>query len=157
MDAMGGRKPLFVKIAPELTDHTLDDVIAVVTDNDLTGIIATNTTTSPDIKAQYGERWRNEPGGLSGDNPEFRRMATEKVAHIYRETADRMEIIGVGGVKDAETALEKIKAGAKLVQVVTGIRGEGTALPGRINRGIVRYMEKEGIKSIHEIRGIDVK
>jgi dihydroorotate dehydrogenase len=157
MDDMGGRKPLFVKIAPELTDHALNDVIAVVTDNGLTGIIATNTITSSDIKAQYGERWRNEPGGLSGDNPDFRRMATEKVARIYRETAGRVEIIGVGGVKDAETALEKIKAGAKVVQVVTGIRGEGTALPGRINRGIVRYMEKEGIKSINEIRGTNVK
>ncbi len=153
----GGRKPLFVKIARELTNHALNDVITVVRENGLTGIIATNTTTSPDVKAQYGEHWRNEAGGLSGDNPDFRRMATEKVAHIYRETAGRMEIIGVGGVKDAETALEKIKAGAKVVQVVTGIRGEGTALPGRINRGIIMYMEKEGIKSIDEIRGIDVK
>ena len=51
-------------------------------------------------------------------------------------------------VKDAQTALEKIKAGAKVVQVVTGIRGEGTALPGRINIGIVDFMEKEGVKTL---------
>ena len=157
MDRMGGRKPLFVKIAPELSHGAVNDVIDVVLDNGLTGIIATNTTVNQDIKAKYGERWRNEAGGLSGDDPEYRKMATEKVAHIYRGTQGRIDIIGVGGVKDAQTALEKIKAGAKVVQVVTGIRGEGTALPGRINRGIVDYMEKEGIKNINELVGQDVK
>ena len=157
MDRMGGRKPLFVKIAPELSHGAVNDVIDVVLDNRLTGIIATNTTINQDIKAKYGERWRNEPGGLSGDDPEYRKMATEKVAHIYRETQGRIDIIGVGGVKDAQTALEKIKAGAKVIQVVTGIRGEGTALPGRINRGIVDYLEKVGIKNITELVGQDVK
>jgi dihydroorotate dehydrogenase len=60
-------------------------------------------------------------------------------------------------VKDAQTALEKMKAGATVVQVVTGLRGEGTALPGRINRGIVDFMEKEGVRSVQEVVGIDAK
>ena len=156
MDELGGRKPLFVKIDPELTDEAIDGVIQVVLDNHLTGIIATNSTINQDIKAKYGEKWRNEAGGLSGDDADFRRLATAKVAHIYRETRGSIAIIGVGGVKDAGTALEKIKAGAKVVQVVTGIRGEGTSLPGRINRGIVDYMEKEGVKHISELVGMDV-
>jgi dihydroorotate dehydrogenase len=84
-------------------------------------------------------------------------MATDKVAHMYRQTQGKIASIGVGGVKDAQTALEKLKAGAKVVQVVTGIRGEGTALPGRINRGLVEFMEKEGLKNIHELVGVDVK
>lgn len=155
MDEMGKRKPLFVKIAPDLENEAVNDVIKVVVDNGLTGIIATNTTVRPDLKAKYGEKWRNEAGGLSGDNEEFRRMATEKVAHIYRETSGTIEIVGIGGVKDTQTALEKIKAGARIVQVVTAIRGEGTALPGRINRGLVQYMEKEGIKNISEVVGIE--
>ena len=155
MDGMGVRKPLFVKIAPDLGDKPLNDVIKVVADNGLTGIIATNTTTRGDLKAKYGERWRLEAGGLSGDNEEFRRMATEKISHIFRETGGSMEIIGVGGVKDAQTALEKIRAGARVVQVVTAIRGEGTTLPGRINRGLVAYLEKEGICNINEIVGSD--
>ena len=129
------RKPLFVKIAPELTAGAIDDVIEVVLENGLTGIIAANTTI----------------------NPDYRRMATEKVAHIYQQTKGKVDIIGVGGVKDAQTALEKIKAGAKVVQVVTGIRGEGTALPGRINRGIVVFMDKEGVRSVQELVGIGVK
>ncbi len=144
-------------IAPELSTGAIDDVIEVVLDNGLTGIIATNTTVNPDMKAKYGERWRNEAGGLSGDDPDYRRMATEKVAHIYRQTKGKIDSIGVGGVKDTQTALEKIKAGAKVVQVVTGLRGEGTALPGRINRGIVDFMEKEGVRSVQELVGIGVK
>jgi len=155
MDEMGTRKPLFVKIDPELSDQAVHDVIQVVLDNQLTGIIATNTTINPDIKAKYGEKWRDETGGLSGDDADFRKMATAKVAYIYRETQGKIDIIGVGGVKDAQTALEKIRAGAKVVQVVTGIRGEGTTLPGRINRGIVEYMDKEGVKNVNELVGVD--
>jgi dihydroorotate dehydrogenase len=156
MERMGGRKPLLVKIAPELSPEAVNDVIEVVLDNGLSGIIATNTTISSEIKATYGERWRNEAGGVSGDDPAYRKMATEKIAHIYRETRGKIAIMGVGGVKDVASALEKIKAGAQIVQVVTGIRGEGTAIAGRINRGIVEYMEKEGVKSIQDLVGIDV-
>ncbi len=157
MDSRGGRKPLFVKIAPELSPGAVDDVIEVVLDNGLTGIIATNTTVSPDIKARYGERWRNEAGGVSGNDPDYRSMATGQVAYIYRQTKGKIDIIGVGGVKDAQTALEKMKAGATVVQVVTAMRGEGTAVAGRINRGIVDFMEKEGVRSVQELVGIDVK
>jgi dihydroorotate dehydrogenase len=153
MDGLGKRKPLFVKIAPDLTFDAVNDVIEVVANNRLTGIIATNTTIRPDLKAQYGERWRNKAGGLSGDNEDFRRMVIEKIAHIYRETGGKMEIIGSGGVKDTKTALEQIRAGAKVVQIVTAIRGEGTALPGKINRGLVAYMEQKRIRDINEIRG----
>jgi dihydroorotate dehydrogenase len=157
MEHLGGRKPLFVKIAPELSHEAIDDVIQVVLDNGLTGIIATNTTVNPDIKAKYGQRWRNEAGGLSGDDPDYRDMATAIVAYIYRATQGKITIIGVGGVNGTDTALAKIRAGAKLVQVVTGIRSEGTALPGRINSGIIDYMKQQGIKHIVELVGADVR
>ncbi len=154
MEQLGGRKPLFVKIAPELSTEAIDDVIQVVLDNQLTGIIATNTTISPEIKAKYGTRWRNEAGGLSGNDANYRDMTTAIVAYIYRVTQGKIAIIGVGGVKDAPTALEKIKAGATLVQVVTAIRGEGTTLPGRINRGILNYMKQHGVRQVSELVGI---
>lgn len=155
MDELGGRKPLFVKIAPDLSPGALDDVLEVVLTHGLTGIIATNTTVNPEMKAKYGERWRNEAGGLSGDDPDYRRMATEKIAHLYRQTQGKIAIIGVGGVKDAQTALEKMKAGANVVQVVTGIRGEGTAVAGRITRGMVAFLEQEGVRSVQELVGRD--
>jgi dihydroorotate dehydrogenase len=153
MKYLGGIKPLFVKIDPDLNLKAVDDVIRVTLDNSLTGIIAANTTVNPDVKAKYGTRWASEEGGVSGDDPDFRRMSTEKIAHIYLETGGRLEIIGVGGIKDAEGAWEKISAGAKIVQVVTAIRGEGTAVAGKINRGLIEKMDKEGIKSIEEAIG----
>ncbi|MGH7808247.1 MAG: quinone-dependent dihydroorotate dehydrogenase, partial [Thermodesulfobacteriota bacterium] len=75
----------------------------------------------------------------------------------YKEAGDRLEIIGVGGIQGTETALEKVKAGAKLLQIVTAIRGEGPTVGGRINRGIVEYMGKEGIKNLSEIVGIEAR
>ncbi|MFA9409462.1 MAG: dihydroorotate dehydrogenase (quinone), partial [Candidatus Dadabacteria bacterium] len=64
---------------------------------------------------------------------------------------------GVGGINNAESALEKIKGGAKALQLVTAIRGEGPAVAGKINRGIADYLDREGITSIKEIVGIDSK
>lgn len=151
----GGKKPLFVKIAPELSDKAVDDIIEVAIESELTGIIAANTADSEDVKAKYGERWRYTPGGISGDDEEYRRMTTEKISYIYRNAGDKLIIIGVGGIKDTDTALDKIRAGARVLQIVTGIRSEGTTLPGRINRGIVEYMENEGIRSLDKIVGID--
>lgn len=147
--------PIFIKISPDLTLEAVDDVIDVAITNKIAGIVATNTTVNPDIKAHFGEKWRNEPGGLSGDDPEFRRLATERVAHIFQQAGNRLEIIGVGGINSWQTALEKILAGASAIQVVTGIRQVGTTLPGRINRGLVGHMEEQGIKNINELVGIE--
>ncbi|MEQ9618483.1 MAG: quinone-dependent dihydroorotate dehydrogenase [Deltaproteobacteria bacterium] len=155
MDGEGGRKPLFVKIAPELSFKEIDDIIEIALDHSITGIIASNTANVPELKARYGERWRNQIGGLSGDDEEYRRMTTRQVAHIYRQAGDKLDIIGVGGIKDAGTALEKIRAGAKALQLVTAIRGEGPGVAGKINMGIADYMSRHGIKSIDEIVGID--
>ena len=153
MDQLGGRKPVFIKIAPELTDHAINDVITVVADNNLTGIIATNTTINPSIKARYGETWQNQAGGLSGNDPAFRALSTAKIRHIYSETNGQMEIIGVGGVHDVWSVIEKIKAGATVVQIVTAIREKGPTLPGKINHELDAFLEQEGIGNLEEIRG----
>lgn len=155
MEGQGGRKPLFVKVAPELGHKELDDILEVAIDHSVTGIIAANTADVPEMKAKYGERWRSQPGGLSGDDEEYRRMTTEKVSHIYRHAGDKLEIIGVGGIKDTGTALEKIRAGAKALQIVTAIRGEGTAVAGKINKGLVEFMESEGVSSLADLVGVD--
>lgn len=148
----GGRKPLFVKIAPDLTFPAIDDVIDVICSNRLAGIVATNTTNNPEIKNKY-PMWANKLGGISGDDEEFRLRSDKIIAYIYRATQGKMDIIGVGGVKDTATAMRKIEAGAKAVQVVTGLRGEGTTLPGRILAGMVRRIEDLGAKSILDFRG----
>lgn len=151
----GGEKPTFVKIAPELTFEAIDDVIDVVKSENLAGIIATNTTSNPEIKGKYGTRWRNQMGGLSGNDAQFRALSTERIAHIHQVTNGELDIIGIGGVHDGATALEKIRAGAKLVQVVTGIRGEGPQVATKINREILSWLESNGVRNLSEIVGVD--
>ncbi|MCZ6527849.1 MAG: quinone-dependent dihydroorotate dehydrogenase [Candidatus Dadabacteria bacterium] len=157
MDECGARKPLFVKIAPDLSYEAVDEILEVALNHSVTGIIASNTTVNPDLKGKYGTRWKNSPGGLSGDDEDYRKMTTDMISHIYRQAGDKLDIIGVGGIKDSETALEKIKAGAKALQLVTAIRGEGTAVAGKINRGISAYIEREGVGSIEELVGVNAE
>ncbi len=143
--------PIFVKIAPDLTLQAVDDVMQVAVDQKIDGIIASNTTINGDLKREYGVY--NEMGGLSGDNNVFRSMSLEQIRHIYRQAGDRLDIIGVGGVKDAQTAIDKIMFGAKLVQVVTGIRGVGPTIAGKINHGLVSFIEANGLNHIHDVLG----
>lgn len=156
-DSVEGKppKPIFIKIAPELTMHAVDEVIEVVTDNNIAGIIASNTTINTDIKGKYGDKWKQAQGGLSGDDADYRTLVNDQIRHIYKQTGDRIEIIGVGGVKDTQTALEKIRAGAKLLQIVTAIRGEGPSVCANINTGLLNFMIKEGVKNISELVGVD--
>jgi len=146
-------KPVFVKIAPDLTNQAVDDVIKVVMDNGVSGIIATNSTTNPSIKAKYGEEWESYDGGVSGDDGDFRMISNIKIEHIYKQVGDKIDIIGVGGIKDTESALEKIRAGAKALQIVTGLRGEGPSIAYKINYGLVKYMIDEGVKNLSELKG----
>lgn len=142
------RKPVFVKIAPELTFGAVDDVIQVAVDNGLAGIITSNTTIDEKLKEKYG--WGGQMGGLSGNDPIFRRMSTRQIAHIRQEAPKTLAIIGVGGIHDGYTALEKIKAGANAVQIVTALRGEGLSVFGKINQYLFSEMELDGIKNINE-------
>jgi dihydroorotate dehydrogenase len=151
--AVSDTVPVFVKIAPDMTLSAVDDVIHVVVDADLAGIIAVNTTSNGDIKAAYGEHWREEMGGLSGDNAEYRRMATEMIRHIRTQAGPKMAIMGAGGVKDTDTAIEKLRAGANCLQVMTAIQTVGPRLPALINRGLLDYMEENGVTNISELVG----
>ena len=153
MDSYGARKPLLIKIAPELSYQEVDEILDVVLQLKLAGVVATNTVALGEVKARYGEGWRLQPGGLSGDDEVFRRMSTSKVAYIYSQTKGSIDIIGVGGVKDAHTALEKILAGATAVQVVTAIRSEGLAVAARTNLGLLEWLDKNGVKSISNAVG----
>lgn len=155
MDETGERKPLFVKIAPDLTYEAIDEVIEVCIDQSVAGIIASNTTISSDMKGKYGTRWKNRPGGLSGDDKDYQKMTTDIISHIYRQAGDKLDIMGVGGVNNAESAIDKIRAGAKALQLVTAIRGEGPSVAGKINHGIVEYMERENISSISDLVGVE--
>ncbi|AZO09819.1 MULTISPECIES: quinone-dependent dihydroorotate dehydrogenase [unclassified Mesorhizobium] len=140
--------PVFLKIAPDLVDAELEDVAAEVIEKKIEGVIVSNTTL-----ARTGLRRTtaaSETGGLSG-RPLFER-STAVLARMRKLLGPEIAIIGVGGVDSAETALEKIRAGADLVQLYTGMIYAGPALPGRIVAGMVRLVEKERLKSIAALR-----
>ena len=131
--AMGGRRPIFLKIAPDLTWPQIDDILQILHDLRLDGIIATNTTLErPGALASV-----TEAGGLSG-KPLCRR-STEIINYIARATSGRLPIIGVGGISDAASAGEKLDAGATLVQVYSGWIYRGPFFAAEVARALARY------------------
>jgi len=126
-------KPILLKIAPDLTHEQLDDIVEVVKESGIAGVIATNTTISRDgLETPLSEVEAIGAGGLSG--APVRQRSTEVVRYLRNRLPKPMVIIGVGGVDSAEAAMEKIDAGADLVQVYTGLIYEGPGLLKRINR-----------------------
>jgi len=147
--AKAGRKvPVFLKIAPDLHEGDLSDIAAEVLDKKVEGVIVSNTTISrPALKSPAHT---GEVGGLSG-RPLFER-STIALAKTRKLLGPDAGLIGVGGVDSVETALEKIRAGADLVQLYTGMVYAGPALPGRIVKGFSKFLDKEGLRSLSEIR-----
>lgn len=137
-------KPVLLKISPDLTFAELDDVLQVVVEIDIDGIVAVNTTTSRDGLKTRGN-WVAEAGGLSGP-PLFSR-ALSFISHI-RKQCPHLPIIGVGGVHSGQDAYDMIGVGANAVQLYTGLIYEGPGLPRRINRELLELMAKDGVKSI---------
>ncbi len=130
--AQGGtdRKPILLKVAPDLTFPQIDAVLETIAQHGLDGIIATNTTLArPGPFAQV-----NQAGGLSG--APLRRRSTEIINYIARATSGRLPIIGVGGIMDAESAGEKLDAGATLVQIYTGLVYRGPFFPAAVARAL---------------------
>ena len=128
-------KPILLKIAPDLTNEQLDDVIEIVLETNLAGIIATNTTLSRE-GLQSSARLSNEVGGLSG-RP-LRERSTEVIAYLHDKSKGKIPIVGVGGIHSAEDAIEKLKAGACLIQLYSGFIYEGPGLIKEINQAILK-------------------
>ena len=144
----GRAAPLFLKIAPDLHQADLEDIAAEVLEKGIEGVIVSNTTISrPALKSPAHTA---ETGGLSG-RPLFER-STVALAKMRKLLGPDVAIIGVGGVDGVDTALEKIRAGADLVQLYTGMIYAGPALPGRIIRGFSKFLDRQGLASLAEIR-----
>ncbi len=149
----GPRRPILVKIAPDLSFEAIDEILDLAGTRNLAGIVATNTTTArPESRDARSERTFAETGGLSG-RP-LRARATECIRHIYRQTAGRLPIIGVGGVFSADDAWEKIAAGASLVQIYTGLVYEGPGVVKAIVTGLRDRLDALGLKNIGEAVGV---
>lgn len=128
-------KPILLKIAPDLTDSQLMDIIGIVSDTGISGVIATNTTLSRE-NLKSDAQIITEAGGLSGKP--LRERATEVIRFLHERSGGAFPIIGVGGIHSPEDAWEKIEAGATLVQLWTGFIYEGPGLIKRINRYLLQ-------------------
>ncbi|MCV6585992.1 MAG: quinone-dependent dihydroorotate dehydrogenase [Marinibacterium sp.] len=147
-DGLGRALPVFLKIAPDLTDAELAEIAAVARDTGVDAIIATNTTLSRDgLRSAH----RDETGGLSGA-PLFER-ATRVLARLSAETDGQIPLIGVGGIASADQAYAKIRAGASAVQLYTALVFGGVSLAGDIARGLDTLLARDGFASVTDAVG----
>jgi dihydroorotate dehydrogenase len=148
----GRRVPLLLKVAPDLDDAAVDDIVAVVTASALDGLIVSNTTLARPKLASVAA---GEAGGLSG-RPLFRR-STVMLARFRLKLGERMPLVGVGGVDSGPAAFAKILAGASLVQLYTGLVYEGPALVGDILRHLGRELDRRRLPSIAAAVGLEAE
>lgn len=134
--AKANPKPILLKIAPDLTDSQLDDIIDIVKTTKIDGVIATNTTISREgLDYSKEEIEKIGMGGLSGKP--LTKRSTEVIKYLKQKSNNAFPVIGVGGIHSAEDAIEKIKAGADLIQLYTGFIYEGPGLIKKINKALV--------------------
>jgi dihydroorotate dehydrogenase len=131
-------KPLLLKIAPDLSEVELDDVIDIIKTLNLDGVVAANTSVDRS-ELKTSEKTLEEigfPGGLSGKP--VGNKSTKTISYLYKYLGDKYPIIGVGGIHSAEDAIEKLNAGAKLIQIYTGFVYEGPGLVKSINKALLQ-------------------
>ena len=155
LDSVPRDVPFWVKM-PHLYDiKQFDSLLKVIVRHNIQGVTVANLVkdrSKIDIKDPLTDEIR---GGLSGEPT--REHSLELIRHAYKKYGDRLTIIGVGGVFSAENAYAKIKAGASLVGLITGLFFEGPQLVGRINRGLVELLKKDGFSHISEAVGADFR
>jgi dihydroorotate dehydrogenase len=146
---IASRQPILVKIAPDLSEQELDDILDVVTSLGLDGIVATNTTISrpPSLRGEAKE----ERGGLSGKP--LRELSREIVRRVYRKTEGKLPIIAAGGIFTGQDAYAAIASGASLVQTYTGFIYRGPATAKKIKQELVAELERTGVPSLDDLRG----
>ena len=147
-------RPILVKIAPELDDNYLEEIIKLIKKHKISGIVATNTTIQrPETVNKKCKKVYSEEGGLSG--LPLQNRSTEMIRKIYKMTNGKVPIIGVGGIFTADDAWEKIAAGASLIQLYTGLVFEGPGIARNIVSGLKKRVANEGFESISDVIGIN--
>ncbi len=144
------RKPLLVKLGPDLSPTELGTLIEVCFECELDGIVATNTTSKREGLSSP-ERLQSQQGGLSG-KPLFQR-ARSVVAQIYAETGGRIPIVAVGGISNCNDVVDMMLAGASLVQIYTALIYEGPLLVQQLKKDLTQFLNTNNLKSVNDLVG----
>lgn len=147
--------PLLLKIDSDSSDLDTYRLLQAVNDYNYDGIVCSNTTPNSDVKAKYGEKWRNIPGGVSGTDPDLQRQALYKVAFIKKHISHGKVVGGAGGIDGPQIAIMFHEAGADFLQGVTNLRGRGLGVIENILKGCSSYLDQTGSKQISDIVGVN--
>jgi dihydroorotate dehydrogenase len=150
LDKVKTKKPVFLKFSPDLSENQVDRILDVCKKHRVHGFVLSNLTKNRKNK-KIVEKNIPEKGGLSGKVVED--LTDKLVSYVYKKTRRKYVIIGCGGIFSAEDAYRKIKNGASLVQLITGMIYEGPQLISDINLGLVKLLKKDGYKNISEAVG----
>lgn len=146
--------PVFIKLSPDLSSAEVDDILEVSAKHKVDGFICTNLTKKRDSH-KIVDKDVPELGGISGKV--VGQLSDDLIERVYRATGGQKIVIGVGGVFSAEDAYRKIRLGANLVEMLTGMIFEGPSVISEINLGLVRLLRRDGFKNISEAVGMDVR
>jgi len=145
--------PVLVKFSVDLDDVQLEDLVAICEDHAIDGYVATNTSSKrKNLKTPTPKIKEIGKGGLSGKA--IANRSTEMIRKIHSLTKGEKIIMGVGGISSGEDAIEKLKAGADLLQIYTALVYEGPAIVKKINREIAQYLQKHDIEHVYHIHKI---
>jgi dihydroorotate dehydrogenase len=154
LDEVKVEKPIFIKLSPDLSREQIDAILAVAKQHRVHGIICTNLT-KPRDNPNIIETDIPPNGGISGKAVQD--LSDKLLKHIYKKEGARFVLVGSGGVSSAEDAYRKIRLGASLVQLITGMIYEGPQLISEINLGLVQLLKRNGFQNINQAIGVDSK
>jgi len=156
LDKMDSNKPRFIKLSPDLSNQDNDNILDILNKHNIQGIICSNLTKSRDNKnIDPSEINITDKGGFSGKIVQD--LSDELLSYIYKKTNNKYILIGAGGIFTAEDVYKKIKNGASLVQLITGMIYEGPGLISTLNQDLANIIKKDGFKNIKEAIGSGVK
>ncbi len=154
IDVIRTKKPNFLKISPDLSKKEIDEIIKVSKNYRIDGFVCANLTKNRDNK-KIVDKDVQKKGGMSGKVVED--LSNDLIKYIYKKTKGKYVIIGCGGVFTAEDAYKKIRLGASLIQLITGMIFEGPQLISEINQGLVKLLERDKLSNISQAIGMDNK
>ncbi len=152
LDVIHTDKPVFLKFSPDITEQNLDEILHVAQQHRVHGFICTNLTKQTN-NPKILDKEVPSKGGISGKVVED--LANRMIAHIHKKTKGKYVIVGCGGVFTAEDAYKKIRLGASLIQMITGMIYQGPQAVSSINLGLVKLLKRDGFTCIHDAVGAD--